>query len=87
MSDIESDDRALRTADAELDTSGLVCPEPLMLVRNKVRDMASGQTLHVIATDPSTERDFANFCRFMRHEMIRNWQAGGKYRYLIRKGP
>jgi tRNA 2-thiouridine synthesizing protein A len=75
-----------RDAETELDTSGLLCPEPLMLLRNKVRAMAKGQVLHVVATDPSTERDFTNFCRFMNHKLLRCWQANGKHHYLIRKG-
>jgi tRNA 2-thiouridine synthesizing protein A len=73
-------------ADVYVDTTGLVCPEPLMLVRNEVRTMRPGQLLHVAATDPSTERDFANFCRFMKHELVEAWMDNGIYRYLIRKG-
>ena len=73
-------------ADYEIDATGLVCPEPLMIVRNKVREMTSGEVLFVLATDPSTERDFANFCRFMGHEMVAREHVGDEYRYLIRKG-
>ena len=44
-------------------TTGLVCPEPLMMARNKVREMRPGETVRIVATDPSTTRDFRNFCR------------------------
>ncbi|MCY4655430.1 MAG: sulfurtransferase TusA [Gammaproteobacteria bacterium] len=71
--------------DFELDTCGLVCPEPLMLVRNKVREMDVGQVLHVWATDPSTHRDFTNFCRFLDHELLLAAESDGRYEYLIRK--
>ena len=74
------------TADQDLDTTGLLCPEPLMMVRNAVRDMQAGQVLHVIATDPSTERDFSNFCRFMGHEMLAAKVDGKILAYWIRKG-
>ena len=47
----------LPNVDAALDTTGLYCPEPIMLMHNKVRDMAPGQVLKVIATDPATTRD------------------------------
>lgn len=73
-------------ADLELDATGLVCPEPLMLVRNKVRGMTSGQVLHVLATDPSTGRDFHNFCRFMGHELVAESRTGERLEYWIRKG-
>ena len=74
------------TADLDLDARGLVCPEPLMLVRNRVREMHSGQVLYVQATDPSTGRDFNNFCRFMGHELLREDREAGTYHYWIRKG-
>jgi len=73
-------------ADAELDAMGLVCPEPLMIVRNRVREMASGEVLHVVATDPSTRRDFHNFCRFMGHELIAEERLVDRFEYWIRKG-
>ena len=75
-----------QTADLVLDATGLVCPEPLMLVRNQVRDMTSGQVLYIKATDPSTGRDFTNFCRFMGHELLDQQHCGEFYHYRIRKG-
>ena len=69
-----------------VDTVGLGCPEPLMMVRNQVRAAASGETIAVIATDPSTERDVANFCRFMGHELELSEQRGDRFLFVIRKG-
>lgn len=57
-----------------------------MIVRNKMREMRPGQVLHVVATDPSTDRDFTNLCRFMGHEMVARRQAEGCLEYWIRKG-
>ena len=57
-----------------------------MLVRNAVRAMDSGQVLHVIATDPSTQRDFHNFCRFMGHELVAEQVEQEPYLFWIRKG-
>lgn len=68
------------------DTRGLVCPEPLMIVRNKVRTMKTGERLLVLATDPSTDRDFRNFCRFMKHTLELAEVANGEHKYVIRKG-
>ena len=47
--------RAVPAAEADscLDTRGLVCPEPLLLVRNRVREMRRGEILNVLATDPT----------------------------------
>ncbi len=54
------------TVDAVLDATGLNCPEPVMMLHNKVRDLAGGAMLKVIATDPSTQRDIPKFCVFLR---------------------
>lgn len=72
--------------DFVLDASGLRCPEPLMLVRNKIMDMESGQLLKVIATDPSTSWDIPNYCTYLRHELVKREEVDKRYYYLIRKG-
>ena len=73
-------------ADHEYDAQGLFCPEPVMMLHNKVRDMALGETLKVVATDPSTTRDIPKFCEFLGHELVEQTESDGKYFYLIRKG-
>lgn len=72
--------------DFVLDASGLRCPEPLMLVRNKIMDMESGQLLEVIATDPSTSWDIPNYCTYLHHDLVRREEVDKRYYYLIRKG-
>ena len=71
--------------DVQLDTRGLFCPEPVMLLHNKIRDAAAGDLLEVLATDPSTTRDIPRFCTFLGHELLRQEQNDKEYRYLIRK--
>ncbi len=70
----------------ELDTLGLRCPEPVMMVRKTVRKMQAGELLTVIADDPATTRDIPSFCRFMEHTLIEADTEQAPYRYLIRKG-
>lgn len=75
----------LPSFDAVLDTTGLYCPEPIMLMHNKVRDMASGQVLKVVATDPATTRDVPKFCQFLGHELLQqDTEAADSYLYFIR---
>jgi len=68
-----------------LDASGLYCPEPVMLLHNKVRDIEAGQLLRLIATDPSTTRDVPKFCHFLGHELLESTEGDGSFSYLIRK--
>ncbi|HAB91631.1 MAG TPA: sulfurtransferase TusA [Pseudomonas sp.] len=72
-------------ADAELDASGLFCPEPVMMLHSKVRELAAGDVLKVIATDPSTQRDIPKFCMFLEHQLLESSEQDGTYMYWIRK--
>jgi len=69
----------------QLDTSGLYCPEPVMLLHNIVRDMELGDCVEVLATDPSTQRDIPKFCHFLGHELLEQAEEDGCFRYLICK--
>lgn len=72
-------------ADHILDATGLYCPEPVMLLHNKIRDISAGETLQVLASDPSTERDIPKFCTFLGHELLQQTVRDSIYLYLIRK--
>jgi tRNA 2-thiouridine synthesizing protein A len=68
-----------------LDATGLFCPEPVMLLHNKIREMVSGDILEMVATDPSTTRDVPRFCMFLGHELISRTEQNDHYVYRIRK--
>ncbi|NVK41330.1 MAG: sulfurtransferase TusA [Oceanospirillaceae bacterium] len=72
--------------DHVMDACGLFCPEPVMLLHNRVRELAPGEVLQVLATDPSTQRDIPKFCTFLGHELLAQEVASNQYSYLIRKG-
>lgn len=55
-----------------------------MLLHNKIRDMAVGEVLEIIATDPATTRDIPKFCQFLSHQLLLS-EEGENYRYLVRK--
>jgi tRNA 2-thiouridine synthesizing protein A len=73
-------------AQHQLDALGLRCPEPVMMLRKKVRHMAEGETLLIIADDPATTRDIPSFCQFMDHTLVASDITTAPYRYLIKKG-
>lgn len=72
--------------EAELDARGLFCPEPVMLLHNRILDVSTGGVLKVVATDPSTTRDIPRFCQFLNHELIAQGEDGDEYVYFIRRG-
>ena len=82
MNDSES-----QSSEHLLDARGLFCPEPVMMLHKKIREIGDGEVLTMIATDPSTQRDVPKFCHFLGHELIRSSEdeEGKLYRYAIRK--
>ena len=68
-----------------LDASGLLCPEPVMMLHNTVRDASSGEIILVIATDPSTQRDIPKFCQFLGHDLVRSGEWQGHFLYQLQK--
>lgn len=73
------------TIHTTLDARGLFCPEPVMMLHNHIRDMQIGEVIEILATDPSTTRDFIKFCAFLDQELVLNEEQQGSYRFLIRK--
>jgi tRNA 2-thiouridine synthesizing protein A len=71
--------------DHVLDTSGLLCPEPVMLLHKNIRDIAIGSTIKLIATDSSTTRDIPKFCHFLGHTLLQQGEIDQTYYYYIRK--
>lgn len=71
--------------DTTLDTSGLLCPEPVMLLHKAIRDVEVGQIIKVIATDPSTQRDIPKFCQFLGHQLLDQATKDNKFQYWIQK--
>ena len=68
-----------------LDAQGLNCPLPILKTKKALKDIATGATLRVLATDPGAVSDFAAFCRTTGHELVESKQEGGAYSFLIRR--
>jgi tRNA 2-thiouridine synthesizing protein A len=79
-------DNPFSNTDQQLDTIGLRCPEPVMMLRLQIRKMAVGETLLISADDPSTARDIPSFCRFMEHQLIEQQVKEMPFLYVIKKG-
>ena len=69
-----------------LDTIGLRCPDPVMMIRKTIRNMHTDEIIKVLADDPSTTRDIPSFCQFMDHTLIESQTLEIPYFYVIQKG-
>lgn len=54
----------------EIDATGLLCPLPVLKARKRLKGMASGQVLRLIATDPAAVIDVPHFCSESGHQLI-----------------
>ena len=68
-----------------LDARGLFCPEPVMLLHKKIRELSVGEKVKVLATDPSTTRDIPKFCHFLGHELLESNALDNEYHFIILK--
>jgi tRNA 2-thiouridine synthesizing protein A len=72
-------------ADLEVDTSGLMCPLPLLRLKKALQTMEAGQVVRVLATDPASVIDFGVFLEQAGHQMLEHKEETGVFFYLIRK--
>ncbi len=68
-----------------LDTQGLYCPEPVMMLHSKIDEMQSGELVKVLASDPATQRDIPKFCQFLGHELLEETVEQETYIYILKK--
>lgn len=75
----------------QLNTRGLRCPEPVMMLHQAIRKAKTGDVVEVFATDNSTTWDIPKFCLHLGHELLLQEDvldaAGNKeFHYLVQKG-
>jgi len=69
----------------ELDTRGLNCPLPILKAKKALADMASGDLLRVVSTDPGSMRDFQAFARQTGNELVEQKAAGADFLHVLRR--
>lgn len=68
-----------------LDATGLLCPLPVLKARKRLKSLAPGAVLEVLADDPAAIIDIPHFCAESGHELLTQDTAEARQRYLIRK--
>lgn len=72
-------------ADKVLDAKGLNCPLPILKAKKALAEMASGEVLKVVSTDPGSARDFQAFARQTGNELVSQDTANGEFIHLLRR--
>ena len=72
-------------ANIELDTRGLNCPLPILKAKKALSDMASGEVLKVVSTDPGSMRDFQAFARQTGNELLEQSSDDAGFVHFLRR--
>jgi tRNA 2-thiouridine synthesizing protein A len=70
--------------DKELDVRGLNCPMPILKTKKALGELAAGQVLRVVATDPGSVRDFQAFAKQTGHALLEQTSQGDEFVHLMR---
>ncbi|HTN51762.1 MAG TPA: sulfurtransferase TusA family protein [Anaeromyxobacter sp.] len=68
-----------------LDTSGKLCPIPIVETARAVKGLEAGAVLLVIATDPGIALDMPMWCKATRNEHLGTFQEGTSWKSFVRK--
>ena len=69
----------------EIDAKGLLCPLPVLKLRKRLKALAPGQCIRLIADDPAAVVDVPHFCAESGHELVETGEEAGTQSYLVRK--
>jgi TusA-related sulfurtransferase len=69
----------------ELDTRGLNCPLPILKAKKALADMATGELLRVVSTDPGSVRDFQAFARQTGNDLVQQMTEGTAFVHVMRR--
>lgn len=72
-------------ADQVLDLKGLSCPLPILRTRKALKDLPTGATLQIFATDPGAVEDFEVYCRTSGNELIESKKENDVFSFVIRR--
>lgn len=71
--------------DVFIDARGLACPMPLIKTRQAIMIVEPGATICVLATDPTSKRDFEMFVDATGHKLLRQDKEGDVFLYVVEK--
>ena len=73
------------TPDLQIDLSGMRCPLPVLRTKKALAQIAAGELLCVLTTDPDSREDIPAFIRQAGHLLEDTVTADDKNYFYIRK--
>ena len=69
--------------DVQIDTRGTTCPMPVLKTKTALAKMQTGQVLCVLATDPASVADLAQFATQTGHKILAQENLNGEWHHYI----
>lgn len=70
----------------QLDARRLLCPMPVIRTQDRIKQMAAGEELEVVCSDPGVKNDIPAWCRINGHQVIDIREGQGEIVITIIKG-
>ena len=74
----------MKSNQIEVDARNMPCPMPLLKLKQALNQMDVGQPLHLIATDPTSKRDFVSYIKMTEHQLSYQENNGEIHFYVIK---
>jgi tRNA 2-thiouridine synthesizing protein A len=68
-----------------VDARGQSCPMPIVMTAKAMRQLAPGDIVEVLATDPGSIKDFEAWSRSTGNALIERSSEGGVHRFILRR--
>ena len=78
-------DTELPAPDLTLDTSGRLCPYPIVEIARALKGLPGGAVVCVVATDPGIATDMPMWCKATRNDHLGTFRDGKTFRSWVRK--
>ena len=69
-----------------LDARGLSCPMPVLKTKQAMDEIADGEVLEVLATDPGAKSDIAAWAKRTGNALLETTETDGVFGFYLRKG-
>jgi tRNA 2-thiouridine synthesizing protein A len=71
--------------DKVMDLKGLACPMPVVKVSKGMKEVAVGQVIEAVTTDPGSLTDFPAWARTTGNEILKTEQEDGVITFYIKR--
>ena len=58
----------------ELDTTGLLCPLPVLKLKKRIKNINKGEVIKIFTDDPAAELDIPHFCNETNNNILKKKQ-------------